>query len=88
MKNPHLKLGDTHKAVKHLIRALRKSSMVYYFKPNPNSWHDRNGLRRTKYKCYSYFVQAAVWGFQIREGLPRTGECDAATWARLERFLK
>jgi len=103
MKNPHLKLGDTHKAVKHVIRALRRSSMAYYFTDRIKRPAERikyNGdwiwvysyrapdfVRKSRYRHYNYSIKCAVWGFQIREGLPRTGECDAATWAALERFL-
>ena len=86
--NPHLKLGDTNKAVKHLIRALRRSSMAYFFiKPTNSGWCFNNALKHTRYRHYTHYLKQAVWGFQIREGLPRTGECDAATWAKLERFL-
>lgn len=78
MRNPHLKLGDTHKAVKHLIRALRLAS-----------GRRLNGaiLRISRYKHYTIGIFFSVWFFQNREGLPRTGECDAVTWKALERFL-
>lgn len=87
MKNPHLKLGDTHKSVKHLIRALRRSPVGYYFTRPFEGWNYGPGLKYAHYKHMTYYIVCAVRGFQHREGLPRTGECDAATWAKLERFL-
>ena len=89
MKKPHLKLGDTSRYVKHLIRALRKSCMAYYFyKPDAiGLWYDKDVLEKTKYHHFTNSIKCIVWGFQLREGLPRTGECDAATWAKLARFL-
>jgi murein L,D-transpeptidase YcbB/YkuD len=79
-RNPRLRLGDSSRYVKHLIRALRKSSMAYYF----NYTHT---AAEARYKHFTQCIKWAIWGFQMHEGLPRTGECDAATWEKLERFL-
>lgn len=82
MKNPHLKLGDTSRYVKHLIRALRRSNFT-----ESAYWKEKKLLSKTRYRHFTSGLHYMLWNFQSQNGLTDTGECDAATWAKLERFL-
>lgn len=86
---PHLKLGDTHRAVKHIIRALKKHLYRYFYDKPPwmVMWCERTIIRTPVSKSFTRILESALYFFQDRAGLKRTGECDAATWVELRRYL-